>query len=878
MDKSLIKGLSDKLYEKRKATALELEKLVKQCLAEGDFARIDNIIDELCRDYAYALHQPMARIAGLMGLAAAAIALGSTEVAKYLNLILPPVLACFGDQNDQVRFYACESLYNIAKIAKGEVLIYFNEIFDVLCKISADTETSVRGAAELLDRLIKDIVAERASTYVSVVNNDPDELLPATKVDPISGDVHQELEPQDPKLAFSLPKFIPLLTERVYAINPDTRMFLVSWLQVLENIPDLELISYLPFFLGGLFTFLGDSHKDVRVVTHSLLDFLLHEVQRISEVKAIAQKREEEKCKKSQTSEDIPVKKIDGTLISERKKTLLNAFEQLSTADQAAVAKSQDLSKDSKDIDVLPTDASLQMQASVSNDKKDVGSRNGELYFVGQDVHLNFPKIIDILLNTLSSSDSEIQLVVLTWVDTILVIAPDAFLSPLSRLLALLLKILNDTDPRVKKQAQAVNQKLIQLTESYEFDATTEDINYGPIVNTLTLHFLDSDVVAKLACLEWLILIYHKAPKELLEHTDTTFLTLLKSLSDKDGQLISKALDLLSDLCSNSNELYFKKFMEELLMLFKTNSELLKNRSNNILRQLCLKLSPERVYRDLSLILEEEENATFVRMIIQILSTTLITSPELIQLRKKLCLRSDWSLFAVLFRTWCPNPVSVMALCLLSEKYELAYSVLQTFVDFGLSINDLLQIDILVQFLESPVFTRLRLQLLEQERFPYLYKCLYGILMVLPQSKAFKILNTRLNSVSALASQKVKGGAFYKLGSQSSSSTESSESISSNAKQKSENQSLLEHFKNVCNAELNNVKPFDSYDAQLPLLNGVVAPDSARSDQSTPVQDNDDETPDVNEDSADMSSVIYHGDSNTNSKRQVSNKLGLSGI
>ena len=90
-------------------------------------------------------------------------------------------MACFGDQNDQVRFYACESLYNIAKIAKGEILVYFNEIFDVLCKISADTESSVRGAAELLDRLIKDIVAERASNYVSVVNNDPKDLPPATR-------------------------------------------------------------------------------------------------------------------------------------------------------------------------------------------------------------------------------------------------------------------------------------------------------------------------------------------------------------------------------------------------------------------------------------------------------------------------------------------------------------------------------------------------------------------------------------------------------------------------------------------------------------------------------------------------------------------------
>lgn len=48
---------------------------------------------------------------------------------------MPPVLACFTDQDARVRYYACEALYNIAKVAKGEILIYFNHIFDALCKV-----------------------------------------------------------------------------------------------------------------------------------------------------------------------------------------------------------------------------------------------------------------------------------------------------------------------------------------------------------------------------------------------------------------------------------------------------------------------------------------------------------------------------------------------------------------------------------------------------------------------------------------------------------------------------------------------------------------------------------------------------------------------
>lgn len=61
--------------------------------------------------------------------------LSQEEVAPYLREIVPPVLACFTDQDARVRYYACESMYNIAKVAKGEILLFFNEVFDALCKV-----------------------------------------------------------------------------------------------------------------------------------------------------------------------------------------------------------------------------------------------------------------------------------------------------------------------------------------------------------------------------------------------------------------------------------------------------------------------------------------------------------------------------------------------------------------------------------------------------------------------------------------------------------------------------------------------------------------------------------------------------------------------
>jgi vacuole morphology and inheritance protein 14 len=85
MDPNISKALNDKLYDKRKSGALELEALIRDTLAAGDHAKIQKIVSQLCHDYAYAVHQPHARNGGLIGLAAASIALG--PVCRFSRLV-----------------------------------------------------------------------------------------------------------------------------------------------------------------------------------------------------------------------------------------------------------------------------------------------------------------------------------------------------------------------------------------------------------------------------------------------------------------------------------------------------------------------------------------------------------------------------------------------------------------------------------------------------------------------------------------------------------------------------------------------------------------------------------------------------------------------
>jgi vacuole morphology and inheritance protein 14 len=115
---------------------------------------------------------------------------------------------------------------------------------------------SVKNGAELLDRLLKDIVAESAFVYIPQypeterVREQNDERQQGVLV-PYPDNLSGGDQPSARK-AFSLAHFIPLLSDRIYVVSPFTRSYLVSWINVLDSVPELELISFLPDFLDGL--------------------------------------------------------------------------------------------------------------------------------------------------------------------------------------------------------------------------------------------------------------------------------------------------------------------------------------------------------------------------------------------------------------------------------------------------------------------------------------------------------------------------------------------------------------------------------------------------------------------------------------------------
>eukprot|EP01114_Cavostelium_apophysatum_P017154 TRINITY_DN5029_c0_g1_i1.p1 TRINITY_DN5029_c0_g1~~TRINITY_DN5029_c0_g1_i1.p1 ORF type:complete len:719 (-),score=131.55 TRINITY_DN5029_c0_g1_i1:14-2170(-) len=617
---SVTRNLSDKLYEKRKLGALEVEQLVKDLNTAKDEDRIRHVVQYLVTNFSDST-QGNSRKGGLIALAATAIGLGA-DTFKYIPQLVPPVLKCFVDQDPRVRYYACESLYNIAKVARGKILIYFNEVFDALCKLAADPDTNVKNGAQLLDRLIKDIVTESEGLNIE--------------------------------------RFIPLLQERVYVINPNCRQFLIAWVMVLNSVPDIDLLQYLPKFLDGLFNMLQDSTKDIRLETENCLSEFLQEIQKAPNV--------------------------------------------------------------------------------------------------------DFGSMVKILISHCASKDEFTRVTSLEWINEFIAIGKEELLPFSAQFLGAILPCLSHEVQDIKEAASKANTSLLHLITT-----TAKEFSINEILNTVTLQFLNQYVPTRLASLNWVSVLHSKTPNQLLSFVNELFPALLKTLSDPSDEVVRLDLEVMAKI-SLLDEIYFNKLMNSLVNLFSTDRHLLEHRGSLIIRQLSLFIAPEKIYVTLARILETEEDMEFASVMIQSLNLILLTAAELFEVRaslKNLSSTSESSsavaaaavpdrtksrveLFTTLYRSWAHSPTATLSLCLLAQLYQHASDLIFKFGELEVTVNFLMEVDKLVQLLESPIFLYLRLQLLEPEAHPFLFKTLYGLLMILPQTKAFETLRNRLNSVSSL--------------------------------------------------------------------------------------------------------------------------------
>ncbi|KAL3731300.1 hypothetical protein ACJRO7_028212 [Eucalyptus globulus] len=609
---SVVRNLSDKLYEKRKNAALEIEGIVKQLAAAGDHDKISAVINLLTYEFTYSA-QANHRKGGLIGLAAATVGL-STEAAQHLEQIVPPVLNSFADQDSRVRYYACEALYNIAKVVRGDFIIFFNKIFDALCKLSADSDANVQSAAHLLDRLVKDIVTESDQ--------------------------------------FSIEEFIPLLRERMNVLNPYVRQFLVGWITVLDSVPDIDMLGFLPDFLDGLFNMLSDSSHEIRQQADAALSEFLQEI------------------------------------------------------------------KNSPSVD--------------------------------------YGRMAEILVQRAGALDEFTRLTAVTWINEFVKLGGDQLVPYYADILGAILPCISDKEEKIRAVARETNEELRMIKAD-----PAEGFDVKAILSIAKRQLSSEWEATRIEALHWISALLEKHRLEVLSYLNDIFDTLLKGLSDPVDEVVLLVLEVHA--CIAKDEQHFRQLVVFLVHNFRVDKNLLEKRGALIIRRLCVLLDAERVYRELSTILEGEADLDFASTMVQALNLILLTSSELSGLRdllkQSLANADGKNLFVSLYASWCHSPMAIISLCLLAQTYQHASAVIQSLVEEDINVKFLVQLDKLIRLLETPIFAYLRLQLLDPGRYMWLLKALYGLLMLLPQqSAAFKVLRTRLKTVPSysLSSEQIK--------------------------------------------------------------------------------------------------------------------------
>ncbi|KAH1140781.1 hypothetical protein AAZX31_05G223800 [Glycine max] len=598
---AVLRNLADKLYEKRKNAALDIEGIVKQLAAAGDHDKITAVINLLTTEFTYS-PQANHRKGGLIGLAAATVGLTS-EAAQHLEQIVPPVLNSFSDQDSKVRYYACEALYNIAKVVRGDFIIFFNQIFDALCKLSADSDANVQSAAHLLDRLVKDIVTESDQ--------------------------------------FSIEEFIPLLRERMNVLNPYVRQFLVGWITVLDSVPDIDMLGFLPDFLDGLFNMLSDSSHEIRQQADTALSEFLKEI------------------------------------------------------------------KNSPSVD--------------------------------------YGRMTQILVQRAGSPDEFTRLTAITWINEFVKLGGDQLVPYYADILGAILPCIADKEEKIRVVARETNEELRALKAD-----PAEAFDVGAILSIARRQLSSELEATRIEALHWISTLLNNYRTEVLQFLNDIFDTLLKALSDPSDEVVLVVLDVHACIAKDSQ--HFRQLVVFLVHNFRVDNSLLEKRGPLIIRRLCVLLNAERVYRELSTILEGESDLDFASIMVQALNLILLTSLELSEIRdllkQSLVNPAGKDLYVSLYASWCHSPMAIISLCLLAQTYRHASAVIQSLVEEDINVKFLIQLDKLIRLLETPIFAYLRLQLLEPGRYTWLFKALYGLLMLLPQqSAAFKILKTRLKAV-----------------------------------------------------------------------------------------------------------------------------------
>jgi len=110
----------------------------------------------------------------------------------------------------------------------------------------------------------------------------------------------------------------------------------------------------------------------------------------------------------------------------------------------------------------------------------------------------------------------------------------------------------------------------------------------------------------------------------------------------------------------------------------------------------------------------------------------------------------DSPLFEKIFTIFSINPMCIINFCIYMELCEIGWELILNIKKINLDDDYYKYLALFVQAIDNKMWNDIRMRLLFPNKNIYFIKCLYGILMLLPQGKAFNILSERLYSIKGM--------------------------------------------------------------------------------------------------------------------------------
>ena len=199
-----------------------------------------------------------------------------------------------------------------------------------------------------------------------------------------------------------------------------------------------------------------------------------------------------------------------------------------------------------------------------------------------------------------------------------------------------------DEGRRTSQMATHLYFDLMKVVENYSPELTNPDSDpkdlrqLEAILDVSVDELQHGKTESKIGALNWINLLFTLVPRQMREHIDKIFPTLLKSLSDSNDEVVILDLRVLSVICKPSGNRHFGPFMISLYTLFKADRNLLEVKGAYIIRQLSIYLGPEDIYKSLAEMVQKEKDVKFARCLVEYLNVIMFTTPELASLRESI--------------------------------------------------------------------------------------------------------------------------------------------------------------------------------------------------------------------------------------------------